>query len=117
MCDQDLLLQWWCMYDPATQKKRGKPKNAELSGPGAAADAARFLEWYIKEGHKGYKVWQGAANRGGRKVMPSSSVCKWITAKPGSLRPCDADVQVLFVHSSLCTARATAHWRQQPAVQ
>jgi hypothetical protein len=62
------FLQWWCEHDPDTGKKRVQPKNSKLSDEGAAADAARFLQWYIKQGHQGYKVcvctqlnWVGSA--------------------------------------------------------
>lgn len=73
LCDKQhahhaLFLQWWCNYDPATGKERTKPKDAELSGPAAAANAARVLEWYIKEGHKGYKVGEEVEEGGWEEV-------------------------------------------------
>lgn len=65
-------LQWWCKYEPEVFtrtdkhkkgssnrrncKKRGAPYRPNLNGGDAPQLAARFLEWYILQGHDGYQV-------------------------------------------------------------
>ena len=47
-------LQWWCEHDPVTGAARRTPYNASFDDPHASAVAARFLNWYVNEGHVGY---------------------------------------------------------------
>lgn len=62
--------QWWCEYEPEVlapnsrpSKKRkqecrhrAQPYSPNLNGEDGVDKAARFLKWYIIEGHAGYKV-------------------------------------------------------------
>lgn len=52
-------VQWWCRHDPKTGKPRAKQFAPNLNGPDAAKEVqkgADFLQWFVMQGHPGYKV-------------------------------------------------------------
>lgn len=60
-------LQWWCLHEPKVLSKkelkkgvkcprRKQPFSDDLNGKDGAEKAARFLQWYVIEGHAGYEV-------------------------------------------------------------
>lgn len=67
-------LQWWCQHEPKVLSKkelkkgvkcplRKQPFSEDLNGKDGAEKAARFLRWYVIEGHAGYEVSTLAPNQ------------------------------------------------------